>query len=219
MRVVLATKNEKKRRELVALLEAYAPHVTLVTDVDWPDVDETGDTFEENARLKARAVYEATGVFALADDSGLEVDALGGAPGVVSARFAALSGRCPEVQGGVGVTGASGLSGIDVANNAELLERLRGVADRTGRFRCVVALCGIAPDGSMVDTTVEGRVEGWIEESPSGGGGFGYDPLFRPEGWDHTFGEAGAEEKAAVSHRGEALRAAAGILAELSGRG
>jgi len=188
--IVLATKNPKKLAEMAAILAEAAPDVCLVTDLDWPDVDETGDTFEANAVLKARAVHAATGLVSLADDSGLEVDALGGAPGVRSARFAGVDGP-----------------GADAANNALLLERMAATSQRSCRFRCVVAIVGPG-----FEETVSGTVEGNLRELASGGGGFGYDPLFEPVGWDRTFGEASASEKAAVSHRGRALHEAAKLL-------
>lgn len=194
MEVVLATKNAHKRRELEALLAALAPNVRLVHDLDWDDVAETGDTFEANAIIKASAVHTATGVVALADDSGLEVDALGGEPGVRSARYAGVEGP-----------------GADAANNALLLERMAGVDDRRCRFRCVVAIVG---DG--VCETVSGAVEGTLRRQAAGEGGFGYDPLFEPLGWDRTFGEATPARKASVSHRSRAMRSAAEALARLA---
>lgn len=193
MEVVLATKNAAKQRELRALLATLAPHVTLAEGRQWDDVEETGVTFEENALLKATAVHRVTGLVALADDSGLEVDALGGAPGVCSARYAGVGG-----------------AGADAANNALLLERMSGVADRRCRFRCVIALVG---DG--IAETVSGTVEGRLRHEPAGHGGFGYDPLFEPDGWKRTFGEATPEDKASVSHRSRALRAAVERLARL----
>ena len=193
MRVVLASKNPEKRAVLAAILAETAPGVELV-GADWDDVEETGDTFEANAILKARAVHTATGLLALADDSGLEVDALGGEPGVRSARYGGVSGP-----------------GADLANNRCLLERMATVADRRCRFRCVIAVVG---DG--VEETVSGSVEGTLAGAPAGEGGFGYDPLFVPDGWDRTFAEADPREKAAVSHRGRALRAASRALARLA---
>lgn len=194
MDVVLATKNAAKQRELKALLAVLAPGVVLARGLEWDDVAETGDTFEENAILKATAVHRSTGLLALADDSGLEVDALDGAPGVRSARYAGVDG-----------------AGADAANNALLLERMSGVADRRCRFRCVIAIVG-----GTIDSTVSGTVEGCLRREPAGSGGFGYDPLFEPDGWDVTFGEATPEEKASVSHRSRALRAAVAELARIS---
>lgn len=201
MRVVLASKNAGKLRELRSLLAEHAPHVELVDDVDWDDVEETEDTFEGNAFLKADAVHAATGLLALADDSGLEIDALGGAPGVYSARFAGADG-----------------DDRDAANVAKALRELDAAgahdpSQRTARFRCVIAIVGDI-DGVAVRTTVEGVCEGTIVDAPRGTDGFGYDPVFVPVGWDRTFAEASAAEKSAVSHRGAALRLAVGYLAD-----
>ncbi len=195
MDIVLASKNTAKLAELAAILAEVAPGVRLV-EAGWPDVDETGDTFEENALLKAHAAHAASGTMALADDSGIEVDALDGAPGVRSARFA-------------------GEDAGDAANLNLLIERMRGVTDRSARFRCVVAIVGEGPDGARVVETAEGCVEGNLRSEPVGDVGFGYDPLFEPLGWDRTFAEVPAAEKATISHRGEALRGAAELLAKM----
>lgn len=194
MRVVLATKNVAKLRELADLLARLAPEVTLVEGLSWGDVEETATTFAANALLKATAVHAATGLVALADDSGLEVDALGGAPGIRSARYAGVAG-----------------GGADAANNALLLERMRGVTDRRCRFRCAVAIVG---DG--IEEGVEAAVEGTLRTEPVGEGGFGYDPLFEPVGWERTFGEATPSEKASVSHRSQAMRDAVEVLAHIA---
>jgi XTP/dITP diphosphohydrolase len=201
LRVVLASKNVGKLRELRALLAEHAPHVELVDDVDWDDVEETEDTFEGNAFLKADDVHAATGLLALADDSGLEIDALDGAPGVYSARW----------------SGADG-DDRDAANVAKALRELDAVgaydaSQRTARFRCVIAIVGEI-DGTPVRTTVEGVCEGTIIDAPRGADGFGYDPVFVPTGWDRTFAEASPAEKSAVSHRGAALRQAVGYIAD-----
>jgi len=185
-RLVLATANAGKVRELTALVAAWGADVEVRALADFPDVpapEETGATYEENARLKAAAVAAATGWPALADDSGLEVDALGGAPGVQSARY----GR------------------DDTERIARLLAALAGrpPAERGARFRCVMVLAW--PDGRHV--TAEGTVEGRIDEAPSGTGGFGYDPVFRARELGRTFAEASAEEKARVSHRARAMAA------------
>lgn len=156
----------------------------------FPEPAETGDTLAENALIKARAAFAQTGVTAIADDTGLEVDALGGLPGVRSARFAG--------------------PGADYAANLRLLlERLAEVADplRTARFRCVVAL---VDDGR--EATFEGTVEGLITRAPRGFNGFGYDPVFFCPEIGKTFAEAEPEEKHRVSHRGRALRALANFL-------
>jgi XTP/dITP diphosphohydrolase len=181
-RWVLATANAHKASELAHMFDGL--DVTIVPrplDVAMPE--ETGRTFLANARLKARAVAQATGEVALADDSGLEVDALGGDPGVLSARYA-------------------GEAADDAANNARLLAELAGIhgPNRRARFRCVLAL--VAPDGKEV--TAEGRIEGFVLEAAQGAGGFGYDPLFQPEGDTRSFAEYAPGEKNAVSHRGRA---------------
>ena len=184
MRWVVATANPHKVRELAALFDGLAVElIARPTGVAMPP--ETGTTFLANARLKARAIAAATGEIALADDSGLEVDALGGEPGVLSARYAG--------------EGAS-----DADNNAKLLSELRGIhgANRRARFRCVLAL--VAPDGK--ELTADGRCEGFVLDAPKGAGGFGYDPLFRPEGDTRALAEYSEEEKNAISHRGRAAR-------------
>ncbi len=156
----------------------------IVRGLDWPDVEETGDTLEENALLKARAVMEAVGLPAVADDTGLEVFALGGLPGVRTARFAG--------------------PGASYRDNVELLlKRLDGAEDRRAQFRTAVAL--VMPDGSEI--LVDGALDGVITESPRGDGGFGYDPVFEVE--DRTLSEMGLAEKNTLSHRARALRALA----------
>jgi XTP/dITP diphosphohydrolase len=184
MRWIVATANAHKLRELEALFDGLG--VTIEprpATLEMPE--ETGATFLANARLKARAIAQATGEVALGDDSGLEVDALGGDPGVLSARYA-------------------GEPTDDQANNRKLLSELRGIhgANRRARFRCVLALVG--PDGK--ELTADGRFEGFVLEEPMGGGGFGYDPLFQPEGDTRSLAEYADEEKNAVSHRGRAAR-------------
>jgi len=186
MKLVIATRNRQKLNEITAIFQL--PQLEIVSAFDYPDlpdVVEDGDTFEENAVKKARVLALATGCWALADDSGLEVDALGGAPGVYSARFA-------------------GEEKDDRANNTQLLSKLQDQDNRGARFRCVVALA--SPSGET--RRVEGRCEGTIAESERGDGGFGYDPVFIPEGHTQTFAELEPAEKHAVSHRGKALRAA-----------
>ncbi|HEY8552182.1 MAG TPA: XTP/dITP diphosphatase [Thermaerobacter sp.] len=188
-RLVLATRNRGKVRELEALLKEAGLSLAVATLDAFPAVvlpEETGATFLENARLKAVAVARQTSLPALADDSGLCVDALGGRPGVHSARYA-------------------GPDATDAANNARLLAELEGVpADRrTARFRAVVVLA--LPDGRW--TWAEGEARGRILEAPRGDGGFGYDPLFLSDELGVTFAEAGIEAKNRVSHRSRALRA------------
>ena len=182
--VVAATANPGKLAEITEILDGVVELRPRPTEV--PDVVEDAPDFVGNARLKAAALVAATGHAALADDSGLEVDALGGEPGVRSARFAG--------------DGAS-----DADNVSLVLERLTGVPDaaRTARFRCVIVLQ--RPDGTEV--VADGAVEGRITDAPRGESGFGYDPVFVPvEGDGRTFAEMSAEEKHAISHRGRALR-------------
>ncbi len=182
-RLLLCTGNPGKRAELLALLP---PGITVLTleEAGLPnDLPETGDTLEANALQKARLAHARTGLPCVADDTGLEVDALDGAPGVYSARFAG-----PE---------------RDPVRNIELLLReMEGRQDRRARFRTVVAL--IDERGEQLFT---GTVEGHITDRPSGGGGFGYDPVFKPDGEDRTFAEMDAVAKNAISHRGRAMRA------------
>jgi len=193
MRLVLATRNPHKLEEIAAILAFPGLHIRSALDFpEIPEVEETGSTFAENALLKARALSTATGEWAMADDSGLEVDALGGAPGVYSARFA---GEPANYQ----------------ANNDKLLALLDAAADRRARFVTVLAL--VAPDGRHF--TVEGRCEGHIGRAPRGNQGFGYDPLFVPEGHTQTFAEMSAGQKNRISHRARALAAAHDAWAEL----
>lgn len=188
-KLVVATKNQGKAREVAEILQGMPYEiVTLDSYPDAPDVDENGSTFLENAVIKAKAYAEYTGELTLADDSGLEVDALGGAPGVMSARFAPTT---PE-------------------RNAKLLDMMKDVPDneRTARFRCAIAIAD--PEGNI--QTAEGKVEGVIAHSPKGTQGFGYDPLFYiPELGKH-FAELEPEEKNAISHRGRALNAAKKLI-------
>jgi XTP/dITP diphosphohydrolase len=187
VKFVLATANAGKVREVTEVLAGAEFDAELISrPAGVPDVAETGVTFEDNARLKALALCEATGLPAIADDSGLEVDALGGAPGVRSARF-------------------SGPDATDERNVTRLLELLRDVPDseRTARFACV-ALARF-PDGREV--AAFGSVEGSVAPERRGGEGFGYDPVFVPvEGDGRTFAEMTSAEKNALSHRGRAFR-------------
>ena len=197
MRIVLATHNLGKVVEMRRILDAAGiTGVELLTadDVEAPDVEETEDTFVGNALLKASSTAAATGLACLADDSGLEVDALGGEPGVRSARYA-------------------GRHGDDEANLRLVLERMHGVGQRAARFVCVAALA--APDGRT--WTATGAVEGVLTESPRGTNGFGYDPIFQPSGEQRTTAEMEPDEKDAISHRGKAFRAIAPAIAELAG--
>lgn len=195
--LVLATRNKNKLRELTSILSDLPVRVESIASFPGaPDVEETGATMAENALLKARAAARHTGLWAMADDSGLEVDALDGRPGVYSARFA-----------GPGAT--------DADNNAKLLRLLEGVPDprRTARFRCAIAL--VSPDGDeYVD---EGVCEGVVAREPRGQGGFGYDPLFIVPEYGRTFAELPPEVKDRISHRARALAAAKRRLARLLG--
>jgi len=185
VRLILATENEHKVREIRDLLAGLDVEVTHLGELeDAPELTETGDTFAANAREKSLACAQATGELSLADDSGLMVDALGGEPGVRSARYAGEDASQQDL--------------ID-----KLLRELDGVAlcDRQARFVCVLSLC--APEGEV--GRWEGRVEGVITLQPSGGGGFGYDPVFLYPPAEKTFAEMDADAKNAVSHRGRAL--------------
>ena len=183
-KIVFATNNSHKLSELRQIVgERY--EILSLADIDChDDIPETADTLEGNALLKAQWVKEHYGYDCFADDTGLEVDALGGAPGVHSARYAPGEGHDAA------------------ANTALLLKNLQGVANRKARFCTVIAL--LQGDRTMM---FEGEVKGCILTAPRGEGGFGYDPVFMPEGWDKSFAEASAEEKNAVSHRGRATRA------------
>ncbi len=186
MKLVAATGNQNKLREIRHIL----PDVSVITEGEagfFGEVEETGKTFLENALLKARAVCRATGLAAIADDSGLCVDALNGAPGVYSARYATKF--APR--------------GWKGGNNAFLLKELEGVEDRRAHFACAVAV--VFPDGREVVAT--GESYGRILTAPRGECGFGYDPLFFSDDLQKTFAEAEEEEKNAVSHRGRALKA------------
>jgi XTP/dITP diphosphohydrolase len=190
MDLILATKNAHKLDEIRRILVDWPGAVRDLRDVPGlPDeLPETGDTFVHNALEKARFIFEATGQVALADDSGIEADALGGAPGVFSKRFS------PE--------------GTDDANNRLLIERLRG-RDRRARYRCVIAVVGPGFEG-----TVDGACEGQIAEAPRGHGGFGYDPYFLPDDRPgFTMAELSMDEKNAISHRGRALARLPALLA------
>lgn len=196
-RLVLATQNAHKLAELRAILAGVGVDTDAVVsaaDVGGPDVPETGVTFAENALLKARALVAHTGLPAVADDSGFAVDVLGGCPGVFSVYWA---GRARD----------------DAANNALLLEQLAdiGPEHRGAQFVCAGAL--VTPDGR--EEVREGIVRGRLLTEPVGDGGFGYDPLFAPEGSDRSYAQLTPEEKNAISHRSRAFRALAPLIAEI----
>ena len=188
-RVVVASKNPHKISEVEAVLEGMDPPWEIVRGLDWPDVDETEPTLEGNALLKANAVVESTGLPALADDTGLEVDALDGRPGVFSARFAGPDATYEE-------------------NVDRLLADLEGIADRSARFRTAIAF--VVPGSEPL--VVEGVVDGTITEQRLGNRGFGYDPVFAVEG--RTYAEMSDDEKNQMSHRARALQALAAVLRE-----
>ena len=187
MKVVLATANPGKQREFAALLGPRGFELVLQSELAIASVAETGHSFEENALLKARHAAALSGLPALADDSGLEVDALGGRPGVWSARFA-------------------GAGASEGENNSQLLHALaeRPGVPRTARYRCVLALVRRADDPRPL--LAQGTWEGRIGTEPAGSGGFGYDPYFIPAGFECTAAELSAVQKNALSHRGAALR-------------
>ena len=186
MKVVLATRNPHKLREIREIFRLPGLEVVSLDEFPGaPEVEEDGSTFEANARKKAVTLARFSGHLTMADDSGLEADALGGQPGVRSARYA---GEPPDWQ----------------ANNRKLLRELEGRHDRGARFVCSIAL---ARPAAGVDT-VEGTCEGWICETPRGENGFGYDPLFVPSGYELTFAEMEPGLKNRISHRAAALRLA-----------
>ena len=186
MKILIATHNKHKLTEMARILEPMGYEVVTDTDLGFAltEVEENGETFIENARIKAECGCKESGLPCIADDSGLCVDALNGEPGVYSARY-------------------SGEHGDDEANNRKLLENLESVSQekRTARFKC--AICVSFPDGKEI--TAEGTCEGWIGYEKRGVNGFGYDPLFMVG--DKSFAELTAEEKDAISHRGNALKA------------
>jgi len=197
-KLLLATRNQGKVEEFRRILNAIAPdEIELLGLGAFPevsDVEETGETFEANALLKAVQMSKETGLPAIADDSGLCVDALDGAPGIYSARW-------------------SGEHGNDQANNLKVLDQLKEFSgsERSAHFTCVAALA--LPDGRT--HTEEGRFEGRILNSPMGEYGFGYDPIFAPDGFEMSSAQMSPEQKDAISHRGKALRAIAPRVIEL----
>lgn len=198
-RLILATRNAGKVGELRAILsDAGLPHELVGADAypEIPDVKETGVTFAENALLKAHALAQATGLPAVADDSGLCVDVLNGAPGIFSARWA-------------------GAHGDDKANLDLLLSQLEDISNehRGAHFFCAAALA--LPDGT--ERVVEGRLLGTLRHTPAGTGGFGYDPILQPLNDTRTCAELTAPEKNAISHRGQAFRALVPVVRELLG--
>ncbi|MGM9471050.1 RdgB/HAM1 family non-canonical purine NTP pyrophosphatase [Pseudarthrobacter sp. YS3] len=206
-RLVLATHNQGKLRELRDLLRGQIAGLDVDTQVvdaaaaGAPDVVETGVTFAENSLLKARAVAEATGLVAIADDSGLAVDVLGGAPGIFSARWA-------------------GRHGDDAANLRLLLDQLSDVPDshRGAAFVCAAALAVPGSDDGGSEVVEYGQLEGILLREPRGGGGFGYDPILQPLGESRSCAELSSAEKNAISHRGKAFRALVPAIVEALAR-
>lgn len=192
MKLVLASKNKGKLKEMQAILEELGAEVVLQSELGIDvDVDETGTTFAENAFLKAEAVCKASGMAAIADDSGLCVDALQGAPGVYTARY-----------------GGEGLD--DAGRYRLLLNNMKGLSPRTCHFATAIAC--VFPDGTVL--RAEGECHGTVAYAPMGTDGFGYDPIFFVPNLKKTFAQLTAEEKNAISHRGKALRAFAAKLEE-----
>jgi XTP/dITP diphosphohydrolase len=195
---VVATHNRAKAAEIAAILRDAGLDLEVLTLADFPEVvlpEETGHTFAENAVAKAKAAAAATGLPAVADDSGLEVDALGGEPGVMSARY-------------------GGPEGTDRGRYEKVLRLLKEVPDvrRVARFRCAAAYATL--DGQTL--LAEGTIEGRIAHEPAGSGGFGYDPIFIPDGDTRTMAQLTPAEKHAISHRGRAFRALAKLIRGLS---
>jgi XTP/dITP diphosphohydrolase len=194
--LILASRKKKKIREFKRMLEQSVSDIEVLSLLDFPefaDVEETGTTLQENSRLKAVAITELTGKPCLADDSGLFVDALGGDPGVYSARW-------------------SGVHGDDLANTAKVLQQLHelevnGPVTRSAQFRCVVALSFPKSHSRAGEVHFEsGEMRGEIIDKPRGDHGFGYDPNFLPHGYAQTSAQLSAEEKDRISHRGQAIR-------------
>lgn len=194
MRLVVATHNAHKVRELGQILDPLLPGIEL-SGYDGPEPDEDGDTFEANALLKARAAVAHTGVAAVADDSGIAVAALGGAPGIHSARYAGTR--------------------VDADNVAKLLADLAGVADRSAQFVCAAAL--VLPDGR--EYLAVGRWPGTVLHAATGVNGFGYDPVFQPEGMTGSSAELEPARKNEISHRARAFRELAVRIQELGEAG
>lgn len=192
-RLLIATRNAHKTQEIREMLGDRYEVADVTSFPNLPEVEETGTTFLENATLKALAISREVSGLVLSDDSGLEVDALGGRPGVWSSSF-------------------GGEEGNHAKNNERMMREMGGQEDRAARFRCVMVLA----EAGEVLAHFDGSVEGRVLDQASGGGGFGYDPLFAPEGYDESFAELGAEVKNGMSHRGRAL---AKVVAWLDGRG
>ncbi|MES2660302.1 MAG: RdgB/HAM1 family non-canonical purine NTP pyrophosphatase [Verrucomicrobiota bacterium] len=188
-RLIIATRNSHKSAEIRAMIGDRFEVLDATAFPDFPEIEETGTTFLENARLKAEGISRRIAGWVLSDDSGLEADALDGAPGVWSSSF-------------------GGEEGNHAKNNAKLLEEMAGKSERGARFRCTMVL---ARDGAEV-AKFSGAVEGRLVDALHGAGGFGYDPLFIPEGHDRTFAELGDDVKNTLSHRARALQEVVAFL-------
>jgi XTP/dITP diphosphohydrolase len=220
MKIVFATNNKHKLSEIRAILGDAFEVVSLADIGCHEDIPETGQTLEENALMKAQYIYDHYHVSCFADDTGLEVDALGGAPGVYSARYAALEtivpGNSPEATVPAGFS--PGKSHDSEANMDRLLRELGNNNNRKARFRTVIALIekvDVCPCGCTSIKKIhrfEGIVEGEIISERRGGEGFGYDPIFQPDGYDQTFGELGTDIKNHISHRARATQKLAEYL-------
>ena len=199
-KIVLATGNQGKVKELASLLAEHQIEIVPQSNFNVPDAAETGTTFIENAIIKARNAAQQTGLPALADDSGIEVDALLGRPGIYSARFAQMNN--PDVY----------IADKNAANNIQLLQEMKHIpeAKRTARFRCCIVYMRHAEDPSPL--IADGSWEGVIMSEPSGAGGFGYDPLFFVPTHGVSAAELEADEKNKISHRGKALQAMLGLM-------
>ncbi|HEX2069489.1 MAG TPA: RdgB/HAM1 family non-canonical purine NTP pyrophosphatase [Actinomycetota bacterium] len=191
-RLVIATRNPGKVREILEICNGWPVEWVTYETASWPDVEETGEGYLENALLKARTAADAVGTSSLADDSGIEVDALGGDPGPRSARFA-------------------GEQASDEENLRLLIDRIQAVGEdqRSARYRCIAACAW--PDGG--DLWAEETCEGKLIVEPRGTGGFGYDPIFVPDGYERTMAELTSEEKHLISHRGKAFRRLKALIA------
>ena len=197
--IVAATRNKHKIEEIGAITSKFGMTIMSRDEAGVPPVEipETGKTFEENSYIKALEIMKLCGQITVADDSGLVVDCLDGAPGVYSARFAGFEGIWPEDTAGIDTN--------DKDNNAKLINFIKDVPyeDRTARFVSVITM--VYPDGKTI--VARGTVEGHLVLEERGDGGFGYDPLFVPEGYDKTFGELSQQIKNSISHRANALKA------------
>lgn len=213
MKIVFATNNEHKLTEIRAILGDAFEVVSLADIGCHEDIPETGQTLEENALMKAEYIYDKYHLSCFADDTGLEVEALNGAPGVYSARYAAMEATVPAGS-------PAGISHDSEANMARLLRELANNNNRKARFRTVIAfiekkdVCPCGCTSIKVVHKFEGIVNGEITREKSGAEGFGYDPIFRPDGYDKTFAELGADIKNQISHRARAVAKLAEFLSD-----